>query len=63
MITFLILVLIIYIINYISLKKVCKKKGIGFNPLEGTLLNWMIYIIGLAILLIAFSILIIHYLP
>ena len=51
------------IISIIRLHKICKDEGIPFNPLEGTLTDWMGFLIGTIVGGITTVVLIIEYLP
>ena len=51
------------IISIVRLHKTCKKKNIKFHPMEGTLADWMGFLIGGSVCVIFISYLIIKYLP
>ncbi len=54
MITLTILSIIVYLLVIIRIRSKCKLQGIDFNPLEGSLIEWTIFILGTTFSLVGF---------
>jgi hypothetical protein len=63
MITLSILCIILGIISYFKIKKACKQKEIEFDPFEGSFINYLGFVLGLAMFIIDIIAFSIYYLP
>ena len=63
MITLFIISLLIAIISTVRIGKTCKEEEIQFNPLEGSLLEWIGFLFGWVFAIIFFIGFSIKYLP
>jgi hypothetical protein len=63
MITLTLILIIWGFTSIIRLYKICKDKGVPFNPFEGTLMDWLGFLIGVVGGGIATILLILKYLP
>ena len=63
MITLGIIFIVWGIISYFRIKKVCKQTGKEFTPFEGSFLDYLGFLAGLAMLVVNILILAVRYLP
>ena len=66
MITLTIIILASFAFSYWKIDKICKRKGVGFNPFETTFLLYIVFVISstlIVIYVVALLVLIAKYLP
>jgi hypothetical protein len=63
MITLSILCIVLGIISCFKIKKACNQKEIDFDPFEGSFVNYLGFVLGLAMFVMNIIALSVHYLP
>ena len=63
MITLAAIFIIWFIISYVRITKICQQKGVSFNPLEATIIDWFGFALGITTLFVMFIVLITYFLP